>query len=306
MNTRVLLAASLAAVASSALGCLPGDTRPVPERVEVTAEPEASVRAGLATDDGWRITYDRLLMALGNVGFSSEDAPCTSYAETHYDRLFDFTVAGREKVGTIYGLGTCRVDFRVRSPSFDALLEPGATASDVALMRQKASDRFEDDRPISVLLIGAASHGAARKSFTWAFRTSYRVTDCEALGGGLLTTVELTEATSSELRFEVRPRELFRAAADDGAPLVFQPIADADADADGDITLDELSKAPLSNAGLGGLGPDGGLVDAGGLEQGGGAPDAGGEAPPSLESLIYGSLVPRLVRAAGGGPCDGE
>lgn len=302
--TRSILTGFLASFGASAIGCLPGDTRPVPERIDLTVEPEANVRAGLLTDDGWQITYERLLMAIGSAGFKSDDS-CNDYAEARYDRLFDFTVSGRERLSTIYGLGSCRVDFRLRAPSFDAILEPGTTAADVAFMRERASDRFEDDRPISALIIGASARGGVKKSFRWAFRTSYRFTDCEAFGGGYLTSVELAEGASRQIALEARPRELFRAQADDEAKLLFQPIADADANGDGDVTLDELSKAPAPSEGLGGVGPDGGVIDAGGIGQGGAWPEGGAE-PPSLEALIYGSLTPRLVRVMGGGPCIAE
>jgi hypothetical protein len=283
------------ALASLATGCLPGDTRPVPESVYVTAEPSAGVTLGIETSDGWRITFDRLLLAVGNVGLSEDDASCNAYAEAQYDRLFDFTVAGREKVGTAYGLGTCRIDFRLRGPSFDALLGPGATSSDVAFMRTRGTDRYAEDQNASVLATGAGARGDVTKRFAWLFRRSYKIQNCEALGGGYATTLELTEGGAGELRIEVRGEELFRPLADDGAALWFQPIADADADADGEVTLDELSNAPRPP------------VDPGGLGGGGGA--GGGAAtddPGSLERLIYEDLLPRLLRVAGGGPCEAE
>lgn len=262
-------AAATLALATTATACLPGDTRPVPERVYTTAEPSERVTAGIDTADGWRITFDRLVLGLGNVNFEDEDASCNSYAGAWYDRLFDFTVAGREKVGSIYGLGTCRVEFRLRSPSFDALLGPGVSTEDVTLMRIEASDPYVDDDRVSVMAIGEAARGDDTKRFDWRFRRSYEVFDCEAEGGGFATTLGLTEATDSELRLEVRGEELFRALPEDDAELRFQPIADADADADGVVTLDELSIG-------------------------------------SLGSLLYDELLPRLVRVRGGGACASE
>jgi hypothetical protein len=286
--------AALVALALAALpgGCLPGDTRPVPESLYVTAEPSQALTQGVETSDGWRITFDRFVIAIGNVDFEEDDGPCTSYAEAHYERLFDFTVAGREKVGTIYGLGTCRVGFRLRGPSFDALLGPGATEADRALMQERAADRFAEDERASVLAIGSGARGDEVKRFEWIFRRSYKLTSCASEAGGLSTTVELTEAAASELRLEVRAEELFRSIADDRADLWFQPIADADADADGLVTLDELSIAPRPAVDSGELGPAGSDMAEG--------------PPQSLEHLVYEELLPRVLRVLGGGPCEAE
>jgi hypothetical protein len=292
-----------ASLAAGAIGCLPGDTRPIPERVHVTAEPGQGLTQGIDTADGWHITFDRFLLALGNLDFENDDVTCNSYAEARYDRLFDFTVAGREKLGTVYGLGTCRIEFRLRAPSFDALIGPGATASDVPLMRIEAADHYQMEQGrVSLLVLGAASRGEEKKQFFWMFRRSYELTNCEAPGGGYLTTVELTEASSSELRIEVRAEELFRAAPDDSAPLLFQPMADADTNADGYVIFEELALVPMPVVETGELGE--GAASGGGGAGGAGPSDAG--TPDSLEALVYRDLLPRVLRVAGGGPCEIE
>lgn len=288
---RAALALALTALPG---GCLPGDTRPVPESLYVTAEPSQALTQGIETPDGWRITFDRFVIGIGNVDFEEDDSSCTSYAEAHYERLFDFTIAGREKVGTIYGIGACRVGFRLRGPTVDALLGPGATEADRAFMEVRATDRFGEDERASVLTIGSGTRGDEVKRFEWIFRRSYELTSCAGEAGGFATTVELTEAASSELRLEVRAEELFRSIADDRADLWFQPIADADADADGMVTLDELSIAPRPAVDAGELGPEGG------------AGSDMAEAPQSLEDLVYKELLPRVLRVAGGGPCEFE
>lgn len=290
------------ALASLATGCLPGDTRPEPESLYVTAEPSQGLTLGIETSDGWRITFDRLLLAIGNIDFEEEDASCNSYAEAHYNRLFDFTVAGREKVGTVYGLGTCRVEFRLREPSFEALIGPGATASDLAFMRTRGTDRFAEDARASVLAIGAGARGDVTKRFEWLFRRSYELTNCKTEGGGLATTLELTEGAAGELRIEVRGEELFRSLADDRADLWFQPIAEADADADGTVTLDELSNAPRPPRDTGEIGPGDG---SSGASRGAPSDPAEGSSG-SIEHLVYEDLLPRLLRVAGAGPCEAE
>jgi hypothetical protein len=301
-GARALVALALA-LSTAAAGCLPGDTRPPPESVYVTAEPSAAVQGGFDTADGFRVTFDRLLLGVGNIGFEDDDAACNVYAEAWYDRLFDFTVTGREKVGTVYGLGACRLQFRVREPSSEALLGAGVTAADLALMRVRLPDHYTKERQASVVVTGSAARGGEAKRFAWAFRRSYGYTDCETSAGGFSTTLALAEGGASALRLEVRGEELFRAFAKDRADLLFQPMADADADADGEITLDELAKAPRP------------AVDPGEMEPGD-APASAGEAlppdvdpdvdPGSMEYLVYEELLPRLLRALGGGPCKAE
>jgi hypothetical protein len=289
-GSKLLLAFALAALP---IGCLPGDTRPTPQSIYVTAEPSQAIALGLETADGWRVTFDRFVMALGNTDFEDEDetgGACTSYAEAHYDRLFDFTVSGREKVGTIYGLGTCRVEFRMRSPSSDTLLGPGVTEIDRELMRIRASDRFVEDERVSTAVIGEGSRGGETKRFEWVFRRSYELTNCKAEDGSLLTTLALSEGGASELRIEVRPEELFRSIADDEADFWFQPIADADADADAMVTMDELAKVMIP------------AVDAGDSM----AADKAESAEVSLEHRIYAENLPRLLRILGGGACEAE
>jgi hypothetical protein len=277
------------ALALGVTSCLPGDTRPPPERVEVTVQPGAAFAGGIETADGWRVTFDRFLLGIGNIDFENDDKSCNSYAEARYDRLYDFTaIEGPHKVGTVYGLGTCRVEFRLRAPSFDVLRGPGVTQGDVDLMRVQATDRFSEDGRVSLLVIGAASRGQETKRFEWAFRRSYELTDCEGEDGGFLTTLKLSEAGEGSLPIEVRPEQLFLAAPEETAELHFQPIADADADADGAVTLLELSEAPPPPTMV--VWPVNPI-------------DGGSLAPTSLEALVYQLLVPRVLRVAGGGAC---
>ena len=92
------------------LGCLPGDTRPEPGHVFVTAAPSASSVNGFTTDDGWAIRFERLLVGLGNISLESEG--CNEYSGSGYDRLFDFTVPTvPKKLGEAYGLGACDIEF---------------------------------------------------------------------------------------------------------------------------------------------------------------------------------------------------
>ncbi|AKT41081.1 hypothetical protein [Chondromyces crocatus] len=292
-------------------GCLPGDTRPVPESFYVSVEPSEALRSGFDTDDGWHITFDRLVAAVGNIDFMWEDTSCNTYAEARYDRLFDFTRIEREKVGTAYGIGTCRVEFRLRSPSLDTILGAGVTQKDVETMRQRGTDRFATDEQVSVMVTGRATREGVEKRFDWRFRRSYEMSNCKAEEGGFITTVELSENGASEMRLELRAEELFRVTAEEESGFHFQPLADADTDGDGAVTFDELSKVEVTPGPLGGTGGEGGGT-GGGLGSGAGQPsgpigpiDIPGT-PATLESQIYVYLLPRILRVAGGGTCEIE
>lgn len=285
-RSRLFLPTALAAAALAQGACLPGDTRPVPGSLFVSVSPSPAVSEGFDTEDGYRVRFERLVSAVGDLDLERDDADCNRYAAARYDRLFDFTVADGQKVGVVWGLGACRLRFRLRAPSFEALLGPGATASDRELMRIRASDRFADDERASVLVRGEATGPLGTKRFDWVFRRGYNITNCEAPGDGYVTTVALEGGEELSLALEVRGEELFRAAADPQAPLRFAPFAEADADGDGDITLDELDAAPRPPFAL---------------------PDAGTEPPSAddtLEELVYTELLPRLLAVAGGGDCE--
>src|SRR6185369_702636 len=59
--------ALLAAIGPFA-GCLPGDIRPTPAVIHFTVEPSAAVTEGVMTADGWRISFEKLLVGLGGAG----------------------------------------------------------------------------------------------------------------------------------------------------------------------------------------------------------------------------------------------
>ncbi|EYF03658.1 hypothetical protein [Chondromyces apiculatus] len=307
-----LRAGLLLALAASPLatGCLPGDTRPVPESFYVTAEPSQAVTEGFTTGDGWSITFDRLVAGVGNIDFDWEDESCLTYAEARYDRLFDFTVAGREKIGTAYGMGTCRVEFQLRSPSIDTLLGPGVSQDDVTRMRTPGSDFFATDEDVSVEVTGSATRDGVTKRFDWQFRKSYEMTDCEAEGGGFMTTVELTEAAESEMRLEVRGEELFRVADSPDADFHFQPLADADTvgNGDGTVTLEELAGADRIGEGVLGEGetPEEGTVGGVTEDPGGGILPPTNPATNTLVGLVYETLLPRVLRPMDALSCDVE
>ena len=300
MRSRLLILrmASLAGALGLALAaCLPGDTRPQPAVVHLTVEPSPAIAAGVTTTDGWQISFERLLVSLGGAGLSArgvggrgaDDTLCNSYAGAGYERLFDFTVGGQQKLSDIYGLGTCGVRLRLRSPGSDSLLGEGVTADDLAFMRVEGTDAIITSGRRTVYLRGRATRGAVTKRFEWTFRVGVSLHGCAGAGDvGFASDVVLTSNEVLPLPLIVHGEELFHASLADDSPLRFDPIAEADADGDQNITLDELADVagPVPES-------DGGIASS----------DGG---TPTLEAFLYEGLVPRMVRIGDSAACVGD
>jgi hypothetical protein len=299
--------AALCLALVAAAGCLPGDERPEPASLLVSAQPSEATAGGFTTADGWTVRFDRFVTALGDIRLhgapdghgGDDDATCNDYAETHYEWLFDMTVAHGVKVGLAHGLGTCSIEFSFRSPSNDTVLGAGATPSDLAFMLERGTDAYADDERASLVVSGTASRGDVEKRFRWVFRHRYELDECpNESGQGYVSVLGMQGGEALTRSIVVRGEELFRAYPDDDAPFLFDRFAQADGgaedDGDGMITLEELDdvEAPRIR-GLGGLsGPS--------------PPGVGGAQGPSMRVLVYILLLPRIARIAGGGMCLAE
>ena len=269
-----------------ASACLPDDTRPTPGSVYVTTEASSTTLEGLVTSDGWDISFRRILAGVGNMEL--EGPGCNSYSEARYSRLFDFTVAAEpQKVGLAYGLGDCDLQLAMRTPSDDALLGIGVTADDVERMRLEELDPWIDEpERTSVYVLGTAARDGIEKQFEWTFRERYRIDNCEpGPNGELGSELDITGQQALLLTVVLHADELFRASDAQDAELRFDDLADADADGDGLVTLLELDEL---------IAPPSVEIQA----------DEGATATEtSVAELIYDTLVPRMARFAGGGPC---
>lgn len=301
--------------AAATTHCLPGDERPEPAALLVTASPSEALAAGFVTDDGWTITFDRALTVLGDVrlrdldtdgdGRPDEEGSCNDYSETYYEWLFDLRqVSEPEKVGLAYGLGRCTIEVRLRDPSDETQIGAGATANDLSVMSERATDGYATDQAVSLYLEGVArteqgmpsAPEGQSKRFVWVFRRAYEISACEGPSGGYVTNLGLVGETSVELAFEARVEELFRAAVRENAPTHFWPLALSDADQDGTVTLEELALVEAPEGALDG-------VDFSDED----APQTGADGEPiTLGDLVYDHLLPRVVRARAGGACRAE
>ncbi len=292
------------ALSAGLLSCLPGDERPEPGSLLVTAVPSAGLRDGFTTDDGWSITFDRFVTALGGVDLENdeggnsilESGSCAKYSGTNYEWLMDVTRASTEKVGLAYGLGTCSIEWRFRGPSSDTALGVGVGQADLEEMRKEATDAYNDEeRPTSLRMIATAQKDEMLIQIDWTFRSSYSVercvTDTDEEGASL---VELEGGVGREFVIEVRAEELFRRTPEEDAPFEFEAMALADADGDGSTTLAELALVPAP--------PQPPPEEE---------EDDFGDDDPVIEiltmaDLVYVSLLPRVTRGRGAGPCDAE
>ena len=244
-----------ASVAAAPAGCLPGDTRPDPASLLLAVDTSAASRDGVTTADGWAVSFDRVLVGLGDA--SLDGSACNAYANARYDRVFSAPAEGAQKLSLVYGLGQCALRLRLRSPSSDTLLGLGVTSGDVATLRTPGTDAWYAqlaatsggrDGPTSglggtaLLVVGQARKGDLAKRFSWSFRGSITLRECGIAteDGGVTTALDLHGGEVLDLPITLAPEELFRLA-EGSEGLLFDPFAAADADDDGAITLAELA-----------------------------------------------------------------
>jgi hypothetical protein len=221
--------------------CLPADTRPEAANVLVTMKAgETGVDATLrwATEDGWTISVDRLLLSVGHASLRGDD--CNGYQGGSYGRILDIRAGDTQKVALIFGLGQCDLAFRLRPAPGDALLGVGVSEADKLMMRAAASDPWVARQGTSFYVDGRAARGdgevARDKTFAWSFREQVRYDEC-SLHGPPLTAGDVRSVV-----LRVHPEALFER--QDGGALRFDPFADADEDGDGIVSLSELGRRP--------------------------------------------------------------
>jgi len=290
------------ALGLSASGCLPKDTRPEPGRALVSVHPSDSLLTGIAaeaTEDGWAIEYQRLLIGLGRVDLEGDR--CTVYSDADYTRLFDLLLPGAQKVSEQYALGSCDFGFGVVPPSASSLLGQGVSEADAIFMRTPPTDPAVSRRGISLYVEGQATRGSARERFAWAFRWRVSYQDCATTRNGELAVgLELASGQEQEVEIQISGDALFRDDPDpELAKLRFAAFAAADAqsgNADGEVSLDELRQVKLAD-----LSPGGGyqrLVSAASSDV---PPFVGAE--PTLEDYLLVSAFPGMARFRDDGSC---
>lgn len=299
MRAQPLVASLLVGAALG--GCLPVDGRPEPGRMETFVQRSDTVIDGFVTDDGWTITFERFVTALGDVEL--EEDTCNDYTFTRYDRLFDFAAPDtpdEQKISLVYGLGECNVEFSVRAPRTTALLGHGVDEGDKELMRVEGTDPFASSERTTLLVRGRAEKDGVEKSFLWFFRHGFDLNNCRTPGDPetFVNTYQMESGSVDRLVLELRPEELFRATPSRDAPILFEPFAAADEDGDGGVSFDELAAVELDIAPIfedlqNEIPED--LRDRFTPES---IPDA------TLGRYLYDILVPRIAAPVGGSECE--
>jgi len=271
---RLLLAALL-------VSCLPEDTRPPPAEVSVTLRGADTTVNGVTTSDGWSIKFERVLVTIGGIDVEGES--CDEYSDADYFRVLDAQLDKPQKVGLIYGLGTCEFQARARNPEADSLLGENVSEELKTIMREPGKDPYEELAGITYLVRGRAFRGSEQKSFFWFLRRRRVSYDKCKFDGA--TTFALTENAKKGIELSVHAEILFHDHLDPAkATLRFDHLAAADRDNDGAITIEELAEVKLEDA----------KIDVSEYE-----------VPwKTLGEFFYDGLFPRIVRVGDPGSCE--
>ena len=296
--TLLAFAGALVGAGVAAMGaCVPADTRPAPGSLTLTVSPSPAVQNGVVTADGWAITFERVLVAIGRAGLS--DA-CISYSEANYDRVLDVTRQAGQKLSILHGLGQCDVRFRVGPPSSDAVLGDGVVEDQKTVLRTPGTDPYVPRGGIAIDVGGAATRDGVTKRFQLLFRPRVRYANC-SLDGGDAPAVDLQSNVDLVYDIRIEAEAMLRDDLDaTTAALRFEPFAAADKDGDGIVTLDELRLVPIAAV------RDAGAFEAGTYDF---DDDAGGFRPgrpiviATLGDYVYELLVPTFPRFRDVGRC---
>ena len=234
--------------------CLPGDTRPPPGTLLVTATSAAAAdqAPGWLTEDGWSILYERFLVSLGGAnlfgGPNPSGPPCETYSEGADSRILDMLVPGPQKVSLHFALGQCLFGFSLVNAWPDSVLGQGVTEDDRSLMSSPGSPR---EIGVSLFVQGTASRGDVRKTFAWSFRQPVGFSECtNEPGGGRGQGITLRQEEAKTFDLRLHGEALFYDKVDPAeATLRFDAFADADGtfgNDDGSITVDEFARVELA------------------------------------------------------------
>src|SRR5262245_20259014 len=107
---------SISAVLAS---CLPDDTRPTPGTLAVQAEASDAVRAGVATVDGWTLTFTKVTLSLNSVYLQPTlgGAGCDLYSHGASQKVVDVSSGrGVQTLATLRAYGVCQAEVSFGEP----------------------------------------------------------------------------------------------------------------------------------------------------------------------------------------------
>jgi hypothetical protein len=207
-----------------------------------------------------------------------------------------------QKVNLIYGLGgSCNLEFRVAYPTVeDSLAGAGVSEQDMLYMRTQGFDRLvTSGAGVNGYISGIARKDGRNMTFSWSFRQNWSYQDCsEKVDAGGPSGIQMNGGTAETFNLTVHGEDLFQNQNQNHQlQLLFEPIALADSqygNGDGDVSLDEMSKVPVTID-----------VKAGtsGNPAGSTANDAGPLTPLDLDMFVYFTLYPSIYRYGDSGWC---
>lgn len=178
--------------------------------------------------DGCSVGFDRFLVSWG--GRFIEGSGGVVLGEIAGAQVYDLALPGPHDMGTIDGVPVGDHDH------LHTIFQPDATAT-VGNVDEPTRAELTDGG-LSMIIEGAVTCGGATVAFEWEFdrATSHH---CFAL-------VPIIEGGTTSTTYTVAGQRLFSSALQDfDAPLLGQPVVDADADGDGDVTLSELEAVDI-------------------------------------------------------------
>lgn len=189
--------------------------------------------------DGWSVHYSKFLVVIGGITVA-DDADVVG-AELTSTKLVNHVSPGVKSIATFSDLEAkawTKVSYQIRPAAADTEVGDGATADDLAFMKQHA---------YSVYVEAEATKGGVTKSYKWGYGVPTQYNDCKGDKDGKETFgVIVTNGGTDTVELTIHGDHLYY---DDlqalNAERRFNAIASSDKDADGVVTEDELAAVKL-------------------------------------------------------------
>lgn len=241
---------ALVALSPVASGCSSDSSTSGSGTVQIFVVPEASITDGIDPGtgpenirDGWRITYDRYLVAIGNFRATRSDTGARIGDPTIYVLDLKSAPTSGYVVRELQGVAAVRWD----KFGYDT---PVATPGAIALPPTKASDAaWMSDHGYSIYYEGSGEKDGRKITFKWGFAAPTAYDDCASADGapGFAVpaggTVQIKPTLHGDHQYfdnVTQGVEITRRLA--------QWLAICDADANDDLTLDELKRCDVVKA----------------------------------------------------------
>ncbi|PRQ06703.1 hypothetical protein ENSA7_35790 [Enhygromyxa salina] len=188
--------------------------------------------------DGWTITFTSFVVVVHDPGLIERTDNEPTWVRENGVTVWELVS------GLAEGEALSR---QIRATSYDGAdfrIAPASASGYDAVIGNATTEQVEAavDGGWSIHVIGEASDGMQSVDFDWTFDTNTRYR-CKFEGDEVVALA--ADGTETSV-IEIMGDALFRTEAEaDDAPLVFQPIFDADANVDGQVTNDELEAAGL-------------------------------------------------------------